>query len=51
MSFWKLEADLMDKVMFTVFCFSYIEKVFVGIGLLQGIKDLDDSKSGILLAN
>lgn len=41
----------MDDIVLVVFFFSYIEKMFVGIGLLQGIKDLDDSKSGILLAN
>lgn len=31
--------------------YSYIEKMFVGTSLLQGIEDLDDSIAGILLAN
>lgn len=31
--------------------YSYIEKMFVGISLLQGIEDFNDSIAGILLAN
>lgn len=30
---------------------SHIEKMFVGTGLLQGVKDLDDSVAGVLVAN
>lgn len=30
--------------------YSYIEQMFIGISLLQGIKDLDDSIAGILMA-
>lgn len=30
---------------------SHIEKMFVGTGLLQGVKNLNNSIAGILLAN
>lgn len=30
---------------------SHIEKMFVGTGLLQGVKDLDDPVAGVLVAN
>lgn len=32
-------------------CHAYIEKVLIGIGLLQSTEDLDDAVAGILLAN
>lgn len=31
--------------------YSHVEKMFVGTGLLQGIKNLNNSIAGILLAN
>lgn len=30
---------------------SYVDEMFVGVGFLQGVEDLDDSKASVLLAD